>query len=103
MLCAFSRRAIKCKGEERMSKKIEMTAVITIVLLMASVMLFAVSVNPVQAQLSATQPYSGALKSGDVASGTTYTTALISARPKLLGKGQILLVNLWCTPASLAG
>src|SRR3989304_7072145 len=83
--------------------KTKMTATIVIVLLMASVMLFAVSVNPVQAQLSATQPYSGALKSGDVASGTTYTTALISARPKLLGKGQILLVNLWCTPASLAG
>src|SRR3972149_4938179 len=79
-----------------------MTATIVIVLLMASVMFMAMQVQPVEAQLSATQPYSGPLKAGDVATGNIYNEAFISARPKIVGREQPILVNLWITPASLS-
>jgi hypothetical protein len=87
-----------------MSKKTKMTAVLAIIL-MASMMIIAV--NPVQGQalgaLAANQPYSGPIHQGDYANGTIPTTAQISARPYLVGKGQPVLFNLWITPASIAG
>ena len=73
-----------------------------VVILMASVILITAPVQPVQAQLSTTQPYSGPLKTGDVANGTFTTDVWISIRPKLIGVGQTLLVNVWTTPASNA-
>jgi hypothetical protein len=87
----------------KISKNISKTIVIAIVvLLMASVILISVPVKPAQAALSPKQPYSGPLKPGDVADGTFYTEVWISIRPKVIGVGQTLLVNVWATPASNA-
>ncbi len=77
-------------------------AIAIVVLLMASATLIAVNVQPVQAQLAAKQPYSGPLQAGDVASGTFNTQTWISARPKVVGVGQTVLVNIWSTPAANA-
>ena len=74
-----------------------------VVLLMASAILIVVPIQPVQAQLAPKQPYSGPLKTGDVANGTFHTDVWISIRPKVLGIGQTVLVNVWTTPASAAG
>ncbi len=79
------------------------TAIAIVILLMASVILITVTVQPVQAQLAAKQPYSGPLQTGDVANGTFQAQIWISARPKTIGVGQPLLVNVWVTPASNAG
>src|SRR5665647_1745643 len=74
-----------------------------VVLLMTSAILMDVTVQPVQAQLAAKQPYSGPLKTGDIADGTFHSEITISARPKLVGIGQEVLVNMWVTPAAAAG
>jgi hypothetical protein len=84
-------------------KKRVITALAIVVLLMASDMLVLFSVQPVSAGVSTTQPYTGAIKSGDVASGTFDTQTWISARPRIVGEGQTVLVNVWSTPASNAG
>ena len=80
-----------------------MTSAIVLVLLMASVMLVAISpIQPVGAQLSTVQPYVGPLKAGDTPNATEYdgtTRAALSFRPTTIGVGQSLLVNLWITPA----
>jgi hypothetical protein len=80
-------------------------ALAIVVLLMASDMLVLVSVQPVAAQTgtAAKQPYTGPIKAGDVADGTFDTQTWISARPKIVGEGQTVLVNVWSTPASNAG
>ena len=87
------------KISEKTQKSI---AIAIVVIMMASVMLISVSVQPVQAQVAAKQPYSGPLKAGDIASGTYKTETWISIRPKVVGIGQIVLVNVWSTPASNA-
>jgi hypothetical protein len=62
-----------------------------------------IEVKPVQAGVSTIQPYSGPIHSGDVASGTFDTDIWISARPRVIGLGQTILINAWVTPASNAG
>jgi hypothetical protein len=74
-----------------------------IFLLIASAISIAVPAQPVQAQLVAKQPYSGPIQTGDVANGTFATQTWISARPKVVGLGQTVLINVWSTPASNAG
>lgn len=76
-----------------------MTTVLAIVLLIASATLMEMPVQPVQAQLAGQQPYSGPLKAGDVPDFTVSAKAYLSVRPTLVGLGQIVLVNLWTTPA----
>jgi hypothetical protein len=80
-----------------MSKRNAKTAtILTLVLLMASVMLFA-NVQ-VKAQLAAEQPVSGAIPAGR----TPYTIpnqAYVSFRPRTIGLLQELLVNGWCSPS----
>jgi hypothetical protein len=75
------------------------TAII-IVLLMASSMLIAMQVLPVQGQIAAEQPVSGPLPAGVTVDNTVKTYAYISARPKTLGVGQIFLVNVWLSPST---
>ena len=58
--------------------------------------------NQLKQQLAPIQPYSGPLKSGDVANGTFDTDVWISIRPNVIGVGQTVLVNVWATPASNA-
>jgi len=87
------------KNSRNMAKTISIAIV---VLLMASVTLNSFTVLPVQAPLAAQQPYSGPLKPGDVADGIFDTDAWISIRPKVIGLGQTVLVNVWATPASNA-
>ncbi len=81
--------------------KRKLTAIIAILSIITNVFVLMTSTT-VQAELSATQPYSGQLKAGDVADGTFDTDAWISIRPKVLGLGQTVLVNVWATPASNA-
>jgi hypothetical protein len=85
------------------STKLNTTTAIILILMMTSVMLMANQIQPAQAQLAAKQPYSGPLQAGDVAAGTFHTQIWISARPKVIGVNQPILVNIWCTPASAAG
>lgn len=83
--------------------KAKLTTIFVIALLMASVTLMStIPSQPVQAALAAKQPYSGPLKAGDVANGTFSTDVWISIRPKVIGLGQTVLVNVWATPASNA-
>lgn len=86
-----------------LEKKTKSLAIALIIIMAASTVLIFVPVQPAQAQLSPIQPYSGPIKSGDVANGTLHTQIWISARPHLVGLGQSVLVNVWCTPASAAG
>lgn len=72
------------------------------IILVASAILIAVPAQPVEAVVSPVQPYSGPIKSGDVADGTFDTDVWISIRPNVVGLGQSLLVNVWATPASNA-
>ena len=80
--------------------KAKTTAIIISVLLMTSVMLMAMPVQPVQAQLAATQPVSGPLPTGVTVNVTASDTkAYLSFRPNPIGLGQSLLVNMWINPA----
>ncbi len=79
------------------------TAIIVIVLFIASAIFIIAEVQPAQAQLAAKQPYSGPLQAGDVANGTFDSQTWISSRPKTVGIGQSVLINVWTTPASNAG
>ena len=84
-------------------KTAKTTAIAIIVLVIASMVLVATEVKTSQAGVSATQPYAGPIKAGDIANGTFNTQIWISARPKVVGVGQAVLVNIWCTPAAAAG
>jgi hypothetical protein len=75
------------------------TAVIALVLLMVSVTLMAMPVQPAQAQLAAVQPVSGPLPAGVTPNITVATVAYISIRPTVVGVGQVFLVNLFPVPA----
>ena len=82
----------------KFSTKLKTTATIILILLMASVMLMANPVQPAQAQLAEKQPYSGTLKSGDVAYWQVDVGARLSFTPNPIGVGQTFLVNAWITP-----
>lgn len=73
------------------------TAIIAIVLLMASLPLMAD--KQVQAQLATQQPVSGPLQPGVIPNTTVTSAAYLSFRPNPIGVGQTLLVNMWITPA----
>jgi hypothetical protein len=78
------------------SKKQKTTASIIAFLLMTSTLLL---ILPTQAQtLAANQPIPGPLQSG-ITTSQVDTVAHISARPTPIGLNQLLLINLWVTPA----
>ncbi|MFC1487029.1 PQQ-binding-like beta-propeller repeat protein [Thermoproteota archaeon] len=81
--------------------KTKITAIFVITILITSVFLLMMP-TIVQAELAAKQPYSGPLKSGDVADGTFDTDVWISIRPNVIGVNQPVLINAWATPASNA-
>ena len=83
----------------QLSRNMAKTTAIASILLMASVMLMAMPVQPVQAQLAAQQPVSGPLPSGVTPYFTVSTVAYVSIRPALVGVGQTILVNMYNTPA----
>ena len=74
------------------------TAIVT-VLLMASIALIEMPVQPAKAQLAATQPTTGAIPSGVTPDFTVDTTAYVSIRPAVVGLGQTFIVNLFPIPA----
>jgi hypothetical protein len=91
--------------------KAKTAAVITIVLLMASITLIAVSVQPVRAQTLEEIPHGGSptsgvsgmpdlgpLPAGVTPAYTIVTTAYMSVTPSPVGVGQQVLVNLWTSP-----
>jgi outer membrane protein assembly factor BamB len=82
--------------------KAKLTATIVLFLLMASVTLMAMPVQPVQAQLASEQPNSGDIPTGSTANATVETNAYLSFRPNPVGVGQTFLVNIWVTPAPAA-
>lgn len=82
--------------------KTKATAILVIAIMMTSISLVSVAVQPAYAALAPNQPYSGPLKAGDVADGTFSTDTWISIRPKVVGIGQPVLINVWTTPASNA-
>jgi hypothetical protein len=86
-------------------KNIEKIAITTAIILLMTLTAFFPdeSIKPVQGQLATKQPYSGPVKTGDVADGTFHTQSWISARPSVIGVGQTVLINVWSTPASAAG
>ncbi|HLN44858.1 MAG TPA: PQQ-binding-like beta-propeller repeat protein [Candidatus Sulfotelmatobacter sp.] len=88
---------------KKSNKMTKTTSILAIILMMASITLITVTVQPVQAQLAAKQPHSGPLQTGDVANGTFDSQTWISARPKVVGIGQSVLINVWTTPAANAG
>ena len=86
------------------SNKTRMIAAIVLILLMASVTLVAIQVQPAKAfpPLAAIQPYYGPLHPGDVPNATYYdgtTFAALSFVPTTIGVGQMLLVNFWINPS----
>jgi hypothetical protein len=93
--------------------KAKITAVIVIVLLMASITLMAMSVQPVQAQTPAElniphggspprgapgMPNLGPLPTGVTPQYTIAQTAYMSITPNPIGVGQQVLVNVWTSP-----
>ncbi len=87
---------MKMKSNVKMKTK-SFVAFIT-VLLMTSVMLIAMPIQPVNAQLASSQPVSGPLPAGVTVDATLTTVAFLSFEPNPIGKGQELLVNFWVTP-----
>ncbi len=92
----------KLRGEKSKMKlsieKAKAASIIAIILLMSSVMLIAVPVQPVEGQLSTVQQ-SLTVPTGEVPYVTTDTKAVISFRPNPIGLGQALLINVWINPA----
>src|SRR3989304_5525289 len=75
------------------------TTIIAIIVLMTSMMLMSM---PAQAQTATNLRDSGGvypLPAGVTPDFTTGTTAFLSFRPNPVGVNQIILVNLWVTPA----
>jgi len=88
----------------KLSKKLQSTSAIILVLLMASVTILAIQVQPVQAQtVSASGGDSGGyegpttIPAGQTADYTINDLAFLSVSPHKIGLGQELLVNLWIT------
>ena len=80
--------------------KTKITTAIVLILLMASVTLMAMPVQPVKAQTSTNMQDNGSvqLPSGVTADETYETIAHMSFRPNPIGLGQPLLVNIWLQP-----
>jgi hypothetical protein len=81
------------------------TTAIILVLLMASVILFATSSSPAKAQLQQAgspsyTPWQTSVPAGKTASITIPTQAFMSVTPSPIGLGQTLLINLWLEPPS---
>jgi hypothetical protein len=100
------------KGERKMQiYKAKTTAIIITVLLMASIMLMAMPVQPVKAQISLTPEVarlypeqirdaggSTAVPAGVTPDLTLDSISYISFRPTTVGTGQSFLVNIWVQP-----
>ena len=79
--------------------KLKSFALIVIALMIISATTAAMTIIPVKAQVSATQPISGPLPSGVTPSVTVLVSAKLSFRPATIGVNQQLLVNMWTNPA----
>ncbi|PVX27658.1 MAG: hypothetical protein CW716_01150 [Candidatus Bathyarchaeum sp.] len=86
---------------KKIENKTKIATLLLLLILVNSALLLLTS-NVVQAALAPEQPYSGALKPGDVADGTFDTDVWISVRPEVVGVNVPVLVNVWATPASNA-
>jgi hypothetical protein len=75
-------------------------ALIVTILLLASAMLMVRPVQPVEAQLSQTQP-TVEIPSGVTPDSTLETVACLSFRPRPVGIGQPILVNAWISTLTL--
>ncbi len=82
-----------------LSNSVKKATVTILVLLMAAILLVAVPIQPAEAQLSATQPYSGPVHSGDTFDVAIAAKVRMSFTPNPIGVGQPLLVNIWVVPA----
>jgi hypothetical protein len=91
------------KGEKKMQISIKMakTTVIALVLLMASIMLFA-NVSNVPVVKAAEVATIGPPPAGVTPAVTTKTVCSLSVKPAVLGLGQTFLVNVWLNPAVTA-
>jgi hypothetical protein len=76
---------------------------IAMILTLTSIMLTAMPVQPVKAQLAEQQPVSGPLPQGVTPDVQVDVDARLSFRPNPVGLNQIFLVNIWTTPAPGAG
>ena len=87
------------------------TTAIVLVLLMASVILFATSSSPAKAQTTPSEvsqlggmltlpAWATTVPTGVTVNTTVTTTAYMSVTPTPIGQGQTLLVNLWMEPPS---
>src|SRR4030067_2784194 len=74
-------------------------AIATIVVIAPVSLMSNVTITPVQAQLAAQQPVSGALPAGATANVTVVTIPYLSYRPNPVGTGQPVLINIWMQPA----
>jgi PQQ-like domain len=88
----------------KFSKKLQSTATIILILLMASITLLAIPAQPVQAQEGPAHGgdvggYEGpiAIPTGQTADYTIHDLAFLSVSPHVIGLGQELLVNVWIT------
>jgi hypothetical protein len=70
------------------TKNLAKTTVIALVLLMASITLMAMPVQPAQAQLAAEQPVSGPLPPGATPSVTLSTKIFLGCSPNPIGVGH---------------
>ena len=91
----------KVKKMKTFLDRTKISAILIITVVITSV--FAImATNTVQAVLAPDQPYSGPLRAGDVPDGSFDTDVWISVSPRVVGLGQMILVNAWATPASHA-
>jgi outer membrane protein assembly factor BamB len=79
-------------------RKMAKTTAIVSILLMTSIILMAMPVQPAQAQLAAEQPVSGPLPLGATPSVTVSTKIFLGCSPNPIGVGQSLLINMWGHP-----
>ena len=81
--------------------KTKITTAIILILLMAFALQITVNNKPAEAQLAAQQP-TVAIPSGATANVTAETIAHISFRPRTVGIGQDILVNMWIEATTLS-
>jgi hypothetical protein len=94
----FQSFANKLKGRKKMNIQRKVLAASILILLMSSIALMQTSIPSAEAQLASQQPVSGPLPSGVTADATIQTIAHLSFRPRPIGLGQPLLVNIWMQP-----
>jgi len=73
-------------------------SIIAVILLIASVMPLIMPIYPVDAQLAAEQPISGPIPAGKTVARQSATRSFLSFRPRVVGVGQEVLVNMWINP-----